>query len=874
MKKAKAMVDLRDASELSRVLTGIYLFVDHLNSLYVQEVQRRLNNRESKIGSVLIDGNAKSHLLHSALQAFRQLEYSPPKNSQIGQVAKDLDLLSRPLGPFLESALTKIEERVKTTSRGKGRFLTIKRTDELKLKLWLHEGKNGYDFSNFEIPGQPGMSGPKIYGQFCDEPLDPLQVIRNFLVETCESQGVETNEGRIDFYIQRWIRLQFGISYKEWKYPLKIACEYINSLFYGSYRPSSHRIHTYRSGLIGLGCLLNKITANFSEPLADEVNKNKHQAALWTLGYFVFLRHCRTIRCRYFLRINRFFTKVEGEDIKQSLPLLLRGGKCVSALRPAEYTYSKSRLAGAMSGIPGYNYVFKGGFLPRTESGQTLVIEGPPGSGKTALGLQMMADIACRGQLAVYFSFEESYDAIFERLAAFGLLDNSRFLVCPVFGDEMTFAERIHSTLDGNPRRGLLFLYGHRRHTADSGVSSQVGLSTEKLKEFIAGERSEYSLTNAIESIAADMGDRWPWRALVIDSFNALRFRGGATRVGVRSLIKSIEENKFFGVILSEEGDESHSQLSYLADTVIQNDFDTSRKARTLTVTKCRRQDCHRGPHIFRIVDSKGVVIYPAMSAICDSLRRRIKTTLSEKRRAEISPFLRSEPKNFTGPLEKSMTLIYGHPDVGKSRLLINLLTAPSVYLSTNLSRSTGNSTKKVQPQEPRPPKRVFPENVLIVSFEQSERRFMQYLRRPESSGLKKRWDSVSERNIRWYAPGDDFTPEQIFSELWAFVDQAKRQGHQIDRIAFLGVEVAEQVLPNLGRESLFWITLTEWVSAEAITSFFVENETGNDAIQRGLHELLKARADYVLRVERETQEDAPESPLLWVEKSPELSHT
>jgi hypothetical protein len=99
---------------------------------------------------------------------------------------------------------------------------------------------------------------------------------------------------------------------------------------------------------------------------------------------------------------------------------------------------------------------------------------------------------------------------------------------------------------------------------------------------------------------------------------------------------------------------------------------------------------------------------------------------------------------------------------------------------------------------------------------------------------------------FRWFSPGVDLGAGQIIAELSQTLRLAKRQGTPIERIVLDGVELAEDNLPTLRGETMFWPTVVEFVRSEPVSSFFVF-EGDPDGSPSG--RLLAASADFHLDI-------------------------
>lgn len=642
------------------------------------------------------------------------------------------------------------------------------------------------------------------------EALNPMHVVQDFAIGVL---GIRPET--VNHTIQRAFRRALPNPYASWKGALWQVCASFNEIFYGTSKPSHASARAVRETWVSYPFLLAQLenVVRGSSAAPDE----EHDAAF---ALFLFLHFCGALRTE--------FVKSETTD---SLEYAAAPRLYLTANRPLQYTYFQTRIFGAISGMPGLNGVFRGGLLPHADRGRTFVITGPAGSGKTSLALHMMADMAYRGRLAIYFSIEESYEVIVARLITFGLLDANRFDVC------------------AGPAQAAKLLEARKKDAKDRVDQGDVEQSRKGLL-VLGGSETDTTIAELVRSVC-DLADpyRETWgRALAVDSIDAYVARispEGESNLERRkrlvSDISAIESNRFWAIILSEADSQESGLLRYLADTVIELGIDDVPGGRLLQVHKCRTQAYHQGEHPFRIAEGKGVVIYPSVAAVLSTTRTRARWALNESRRIPVA-----DPKTLTTGavtpnagvvMERSSVLLWG-PEIRREQRLLGFVTEPSVS-----SLPTGPGTS-----EP-------PGSVLIVNFRTPEVRFEQMLRAKEMTSLAGRWERIRRRRVRWYSPGENLTAAQFLAELWEQIAESQRDGCKLERIAFNEVEQALDVLPSLGREPLFWSAVLEQTNAQAITSFFsVEQETEDPLVQ-----LLRAAVDYSFYFAKDTH----------VEKSP-----
>jgi KaiC/GvpD/RAD55 family RecA-like ATPase len=800
------MADLEFDPRNSEHLTQAWLFVEHFNAEVAEKIKR---------GKIIADSSDQTGDLQTLLLAERnhlsKKGAAWSTHSTVLSTAKATGFTATPSPPVIDAVIgslllpAQVEHLPDGRRKLKGRSNLPKTTfpDRLKETFWIYPVDDGLSFASREV--SPGCVARQrdTWGLYWEEAFDPILVIQNLIMTVIRTNDVEN----ANFYLQRWLRRAFDIHYDDLtKYSLAEVAKRVNELFYASPIPSRDEIHVARSATIGFPLLVQQIRAIFQK--AGSPRGDDRRLAL---GIYLFLRFCRVFRCRYFWR------DAEDPENERRPAGSVQETQCLSALRAVEYSYLLARMFGAITDIPGLTFVFRGGVLPRPESGRTMLVLGPPGAGKTVFALQKMVSIASRGGLAVYFSFEESYELIHDRLVTFGFKDLSKFDVRQAGADAGDLIKSFHQAY---PHQGLLLFY-HR----EKGES--------------------FDPTRVIEQLATAAGN-WRWRALAIDSINAVEIKAEegdavpALRSPLNHLINKIEENRFLGVVLGEKDRADYESLPYLADTVVELGFYESKRLRWIEVSKCRSQNFHPGRHPCRIAEGKGLRIYPSLPAIQSSLRRRVNSTLSAHRVLKLDNDVKVNDDKVVKIHEKASILLCGSENTGKTWYALQLAQAPLEWYDglDPLSSATPAPAHRTQYALEEP------SSVLVVSFRTTERRFHQNIK---ASSFHQWWTRLKYQKTRWYSPGENVGPEQVVADVWHSIKESRRQGVPLQRIVFDELESAENVLPVLQRESLFWATLLQLVSTEAVTAIFVVGGKGYRK-SRAFTE-LKLGVDYILEL-------------------------
>jgi KaiC/GvpD/RAD55 family RecA-like ATPase len=833
----RVLVDVRDEEALSSALSQVFLFIEHINGRASQEVRKLLEEKlraRGRTDSELSGRERSEELLRSVarpnidfkniirqvfqwlvsgegrwsdqillLELLRQEGIQPAINPRILQLVAELLLHPARIVPKNHS--WKIEGWPKVLPRASG-------VDLLTEKLWVYEGEHAPLLATRPLLAQTPLFSHRLHVYSWEEPFDAMGITRLFLAEVLGEAGRSA-----DHYLQRWLRTTFNFAYeKSSKYTLAVVCDLFNQVFYGNPKPTTQTVHNQRTPTVSFSLLVNELTKVLQ--VSSGTSEGSSRPLKNALGLYFFLSFCRQLRRRFFW--VDLESACERQIPEDSLRYLadLSGESCVSALRPLGYTYFQSRIFGFISTTPGLSNVFRGGLLSRTDYGCAVTLLGPAGIGKTVMALQWMADFARFGGLAIYLSFEETFDSILDRLVTFGLIDTQKFQVRSAGGD---LVEVLKEAFLQDAEKGLLIFY-----RASGGTLFEI-----------------------IQEIAEATKD-WPRsrpKALVVDSVNALQFMftPGAQPLDVRrylqEVVSQIVSSNFFGLVLGEREGDYYQILPYLADTVLEMGFDENAHTRWFEIRKCRIQDYHEGKHPLRIQDGRGVIVYPSLASRRSSLRGRIRSTPSQWR---VIPYPYAQYSKFRGLPEKSSTLIWGPVASGKTLVALRFLAEPS----TLRPRETKDShIEKELPEN----EAWSPQNVMVITFRTSEKNFLQTLQR--DPGLAARWAKIPLRWLRWYSPGSNLSAEQIVSEIWRYFKESRRKGVPVDRVLFDETEVAEDVLTALRRDPLFWPTILELISTEAATSFFV---CGSALDASPIMKILRGSMDNELCVQQKSEEE------------------
>jgi circadian clock protein KaiC len=280
-----------------------------------------------------------------------------------------------------------------------------------------------------------------------------------------------------------------------------------------------------------------------------------------------------------------------------------------------------SSLPRASTGIPGFDDIMRGGFVPN----RLYLIEGSPGSGKTTLAFQFLLEGLRRGEPVLHLTLSESEDEI------------------------RAMADSHGWSLEGVTIREL--------------VSPEQSLAEQRYTVF---HPSEVELSQTTRTILEEVTRQRPAR-IVIDSLSEFRLLSGDA---LRYRRQILALKRFFGGqrctvlvlddLTSVERDLQVQSIAHGAILLEQTKPEFGSVRRRLSVTKFRGSDFRAGYHDYAIRRG-GIEIYPRLVAA----EHRRGTT-----RERLSSGLPGLDKLMGGGLEAgTSTLIVGASGTGKSTI-------------------------------------------------------------------------------------------------------------------------------------------------------------------------------------------------------------
>lgn len=603
-----------------------------------------------------------------------------------------------------------------------------------------------------------------------------------------------------DSFLKNWIKKHFKIEHKkELVYTIPKICHFLNSLFFNADILQGSSASSMRSSGVSFNLLFNEIVNLL--PQSEDKTVRVKQA----IGIILFMRLSQMI-------VPRFTSKHYSEWTHKSseLPNYWLN---VSATRLFKSSEIISQLFGITFSQSGLKEVFNGGLIPNIDRGHPTLISGSPGSGKTILSIHLLVDLVKKGGIGLYFSFEESYGAIIDKIASFALDSIDIFHITEDMKEKdinKLFKE------NSNNGKGQLLLYSHSRG-------------------------KKFSILKVISNLSKLSQKRNLPFSVVIDSINALQMvkdkdsKHGDSgdfqkRLYLMSLIDAINTYCYFGFIISEELKTKNLELPYLVDTVLVLDFNTRNQTRWINIPKCRKQSYSPGYHLMKIDDLNGIRIYPSLNGIRIKLRQQQHATLSEER------FIRLE-KLIDIP-EKSLTLIHGPVDNTPYWIPLFASISPSLLFGS-LKRND-----HINENDPN----LLPNHILFVSFKLPFSRFMQKLRDKQYNVIHQLQKIDLWQNF-CFPPSEDLVAEEIIGEINFYINNSKLKGNPVKRAVFFDTDITKYMFEHDKDEALFWHTLIDVLRTNAITSFFVNRSS----YRKNVPSILESEVDYVIKLEMKT---------------------
>ncbi len=228
------------------------------------------------------------------------------------------------------------------------------------------------------------------------------------------------------------------------------------------------------------------------------------------------------------------------------------------------------------TGVAGLDKMLQGGLI----AGRPYVVAGPPGSGKTILGIHFLLQGIRDGINGLYITLSEPASEIKDNMSAFGW--------------NLSKLKMLDATPEGGTGVWVL---------PSDGLLEGVRFNVANLNSLISTELAVHNVGN-----------------IVIDSITALKElceRERDVRVDLLSLMNYLSENKCTSLLISESKGETVEIESFLARGTVrlQTVFLEGKRKRSILIEKMRGTGFDEQARPMRITE-KGIEVYPAESLL------------------------------------------------------------------------------------------------------------------------------------------------------------------------------------------------------------------------------------------------------------------
>lgn len=528
------------------------------------------------------------------------------------------------------------------------------------------------------------------------------------------------------------------------------------------------------------------------------------------------------------------------------------------------------------------NLFEEGGMKIPVESGKplTLLISGPPGSGKTTLALELCLRIAINhGFWSLFISTESTTNRLIEKIKSFKIKNSKGKIIAY----DKNYQVPKNTDKDENKEFGALTIFGQENITKWEKFSDIVELALEQISQWLLKDKTLFKRLFGRSSVSVGIGiPNVSPDILVFDSLNMVESEDRPDLF--EKIVNKTKENTKLIIVVLDSGtkNSTHENWEFACDNIIRLDYNLIRLdstsmrdyyIRRIEIIKSRFQghiwgkqqmkiypasnlpdvssenydNIMRRSHPYR--EEGGMFIYPSIHFLLSKYKKRGALL-------EINPI----PTPCTGLNE----IIGGFPE-GRCTALIGVRGGHKSHLGfLHILSRVVESFKKGKKEE----------GGLIVSLRDDEQMTKQHLERILKENLiieKINNQSINEISkeeiieieneandllntllkdnlleILYFPPGY-ITPDEFFHRMFMSVFRFKNDKKRLT-LLFNSLDQISARFPLCAQQPIFIPAMIQSLSGEKVTSIFIAvDEPGQPQTQYGLLPM----ADLILTFKR-----------------------
>lgn len=494
--------------------------------------------------------------------------------------------------------------------------------------------------------------------------------------------------------------------------------------------------------------------------------------------------------------------------------------------------------------IAWFDQLFKGSIqIPKSKSKPlTILVTGPPGSGKTILCLEICYRLALKGEFSLFISTESETEEIINNAESLGYKQASQLI--SKFDKNLT---EKYEKEQFDHFRSVVAVWGKEEYAKRKYNYQIVEDAIKDLDDLLNNKIPDHTLKrllkNKFPGVPENSLSKLEPCALVFDSLNIIKPEEIQDFYQQVLNVSQGHTNMVFLILNSGEDKQHHQVWEYVCDTVIRLDYASILEyyIRTIEVVKARYQEHAWGKHQLKIYskfekprhienkdiadfkrrghpyrDEGGIFIYPSIHYYLSLYKRTAsppKHDLMDTKLDKLNSFLSHASAETMGFPKGRCTAFIGSRGGHKSHL-------GYMHLLHRIGKDEG---------------------ALIVSLRDDEdmtKNTMKSIIRQSFKEEKIDLDKAERDNrfeVLYYHPGY-ITPEEFFHRMYMSIHRMKKKGARQITVLFNSLDQLSARFPLCVKQQIFIPGIINFLSGEQITSIFIAvNEKGQPEEQYGL---------------------------------------